>query len=180
MKPLRQIWLVAAGLCGACGGQPGGSAVRDSAGGRPDTGMVAVVDSQPAKPPPGNMPSDSSRPILPPSIPGRDTVLLTVQVTDILGSSTLVGRRVQVTGTCLGYRVPSVAVGPPPRTRSDWQLESGGVAIYVVGQLPPGCSATEGSTSPTMIIGTVREDTLQGLGPNPPRARRFMEREGHG
>lgn len=180
MKPFPPRWLIVAGFALACSGQPGGSAERDSVGNVPDTGTTTVADSEPVTPPPGNPPRDSSRPVLPPSISGRDTVLLSMQVADILGSSALVGRRVQVTGTCLGYRVPPVAVGPPPSTRSDWQLESGGVAIYVVGQLPAGCSPTAGSTSTTTIIGTVREDVLPGLGTNPPRARRFMEREGHG
>src|SRR5438128_862471 len=80
-------------------------------------------------------------------------------VREILASSSLVGRRVRVAGTCLGYSRPR-AVGGPPRTRSDWQLEAEGVAIYVTGPVPPGCSLTDGAKESTTILALVAEDTL--------------------
>ena len=110
MNSFRLVWFLAAGLSLACGGRPGNSAGRDSAVSVPDTTRVAVGDSTPVIPPTADPPRDSTRPTLPPSIPGRDTALLPARIADLLGSSALVGRRVQVTGTCLGYRVPAVAV----------------------------------------------------------------------
>lgn len=99
-----------------------------------------------------------------------------VTVAEIAGSGALVGKRVRVTGRCMGYSKP-LAVGPPPRTRSDWQLADGSTAIYVVGTFPPGCSPTTGSSEPVTIIGVVTEDTLPALMDRPARARRFMVRD---
>ena len=99
--------------------------------------------------------------------------LATVQA--ILSSDTLIGRRVRVTGRCVGYgRI--VAVGGPPRTRSDWQLEDGGSAIYVTGSLPAGCDALQGSEQRTTIIVTVAEDTLPARGERPATSRRYLIR----
>jgi hypothetical protein len=119
-------------------------------------------------------------------MPIRDTVKIVVdsQTTDqvtiptLLASSEWNGKMVQVSGQCLGYRVPPVAIGGPPRTRSDWQLAADGVAIYVTGPLPQGCSATEGSTGIIGIMATVREDSLPSLGAQPSRARRYLEWNG--
>ncbi len=57
-------------------------------------------------------------------------------VHELLASNALVGRMVEVTGRCLGYSSPTVAQGSPPVTRSDWQLEDGGEAIWVTGPMP--------------------------------------------
>jgi hypothetical protein len=113
----------------------------------------------------------------PVSTPGP-AVAPSVTVDQLLRSQDWNGKTVTVSGTCLGYRVPPVAVGNPPRTRSDWQLESGGVAIYVTGPLPPGCSAATGGTSPGTITALVQEDTLRALGPNPAKPRRYLEWKG--
>jgi len=96
-------------------------------------------------------------------------------VHEILASGALVGLRVRVTGRCLGYSKP-VAVGGPPRTRSDWQLEADGVAIYVTGPLPAGCSPTEGATETTTIVAVVAEDTLPARGERAAMARRYLVR----
>jgi len=98
-----------------------------------------------------------------------------VTVKELLASSALVGRRVRVVGRCLGYSA-AVAPGGPPRTRSDWQLEDNGVAIYVTGQLPSGCSATEGSKERPTILAIVAEDTLPARGDRPPTPRRYLVR----
>jgi len=94
---------------------------------------------------------------------------------EILASSALVGRRVHVTGRCLGYSNP-LAVGGPPRTRSDWQLEVDGVAIYVTGPLPEGCTATKSSNELTTIVALVAEDTLPARGNRPATPRRYLVR----
>jgi hypothetical protein len=118
----------------------------------------------------------------------RDTVKIVAQpdsqalqqvtVPALLGSNQWNGMTVRVSGQCLGYRVPPVAVGGPPRTRSDWQLAADGAAIYVTGPLPQGCSATEGSTGLIGIVATVREDSLPSLGGQPSRSRRYLEWNG--
>lgn len=97
-------------------------------------------------------------------------------VREILETDTHVGRRVRVTGRCLGYS-GSVAVGGPPVSRSDWELEADGVAIYVTGPLPEGCSATTGSTALVTITAVVAEDTLPALGRRPPSVRRYLVRQ---
>ncbi|HKA58319.1 MAG TPA: hypothetical protein VKD28_06870 [Gemmatimonadales bacterium] len=99
-----------------------------------------------------------------------------VTVAEIAASGALVGKRVRVTGKCMGYSTP-LAVGPPPRTRSDWQLADGSMAIYVVGTFPPGCSPTTGSSEPVTIIGVVTEDTIPARLGGPARPRRFMVRD---
>lgn len=96
-------------------------------------------------------------------------------IATILASSALVGQRVRVTGRCLGYGKP-VAVGAPPRTRSDWQLEAEDVAIYVTGRLPAGCSPTGGSTQATTILALVAEDTLAARAGRPATPRRYLVR----
>jgi hypothetical protein len=100
-----------------------------------------------------------------------------VTVAQVIDSASLVGRTVSVTGRCLGYQVPAVAIGPPPLTRSDWQLEDGGVAVFVSGAYPAGCSATAGSTTPTTVVALVAQDTLPALGNRPATARRYLVRK---
>ncbi len=79
------------------------------------------------------------------------------------------GRVVRVTGRCLGYGARS-AEGPPPRTRSDWLLGSGGRAVYVVGAFPPGCEPMAGGTDDVTLRARVAVDTVAGLrGPGTPR-----------
>ncbi|HXE58532.1 MAG TPA: hypothetical protein VNK43_11080, partial [Gemmatimonadales bacterium] len=106
------------------------------------------------------------------AVPPDSIVPATVR--ELIQSSRLVGRRVMVTGRCLGYRVPPVAVGAPPRTRSDWQLEDGGIAIYVTGPLPAGCSATAGSPKVDTLVALVSEDTLPSLAGRPAATRRYL------
>lgn len=169
----RGLMLALLGLSQACGGKPGTADGGDTMAARPDSGAAPVGQ---------RIPGDSTRPTLPPAIIPEDspgvTAGATATVSHLLGSSALVGKNVRVTGTCLGYSLPSVAVGSPPRTRSDWQLESEGVAIYVTGPMPGGCSPTTRSDSPITITAQVREDTLAGLGGNPPRPRRYLEWKG--
>lgn len=97
-------------------------------------------------------------------------------VHQVLTDSGLTGRVVNVTGRCLGYTVPTIAKGPPPLTRSDWQLEDQGEAVWVTGSLPDGCTSTTPADEPTAIIATVRQDTLPALGGQGGQARRYLVR----
>jgi hypothetical protein len=96
-----------------------------------------------------------------------------VTVRDVLSDPAFAGRAIRISGTCLGYAKP-VAEGGPPLTRSDWQLEDGGVAIWVSGPVPDGCSPTEGSKTRSTIAARVAQDTLQAFGGKAPKARRYL------
>lgn len=98
-------------------------------------------------------------------------------VHELLASNALVGRMVEVTGRCLGYSSPTVAQGSPPVTRSDWQLEDGGEAIWVTGPMPDGCTATEPATEPSTIQATVAQDELPDLGGYGKTMRRYLVRK---
>ncbi len=99
---------------------------------------------------------------------------LRVTVHDVLTQPGLVGKTVVVSGRCLGYSVPTVAAGSPPITRSDWQLEDGGEAVWVTGPLPEGCSATAGAATRTELTAAVAQDTLPALGGQEPRPRQYL------
>ena len=94
--------------------------------------------------------------------PSGDTTEVTVH--QVLVSPSLTGTMVLVHGTCLGYAAPFVAHGPPPLTRSDWQLGDGGEALWVSGPLPAGCTSTTPATAPTAVVARVAQDTVQALG----------------
>jgi len=121
-----------------------------------------------------SLPGQAPRPITAPQRTGPDNIPR-VTVRELLSTDAYVGRRVLVRGRCLGYTA-SVAVGGPPLTRSDWQLEEGGEAIFVSGPLPEGCSATAGSTVSTTILADVAQDTLPRLGGRPAVPRRYLVR----
>jgi hypothetical protein len=97
-----------------------------------------------------------------------------VTVRDVLTDGSLTGLRVEVTGTCLGYSTPTIAKGPPPLTRSDWQLEDQGEAVWVSGPMTPGCSATEPATTPSTITATVAQDTVPSLSGRDGTVRRYL------
>ncbi|MBK8003941.1 MAG: hypothetical protein IPK12_08335 [Gemmatimonadetes bacterium] len=101
---------------------------------------------------------------------------VTVTVHQVLTTPSLAGQSVSITGTCLGYAVPTVAKGPPPVTRSDWQLEEQGEAVWVTGPLPSGCGVTTGSTSAATITAEVGQDTLPALGGQGGGVRQYLVR----
>ena len=119
---------------------------------------------------------DSARPTeaTPISVPKR-TEVPTLTVAELVATAAYVGGRVRVTGRCLGYGVQA-ATGGPPLTRSDWLLEDRGETIYVSGALPEGCSATQGSETPTTILVEVAQDTLRPFGKQAPTPRRYLIR----
>ena len=84
----------------------------------------------------------------------RDTVVATIG--EIVSSRELVGRVVRVTGRCLDVRNLR-PIGPPPRTRGDWQLADDSTAVYVTGTVPAACS----NQSLVTIVAQVAEDTVQ-------------------
>ena len=171
----RLYHLVPLSLALACTGAGQRSSAHDTtvtvSPGDSAAGVDSVRIQRPAEHPRA---ADSARPVAI-NVP-RQKPDTSVTVAEIAGSSALVGKRVRVTGRCMGYSTP-LAVGPPPRTRSDWQLADGGMAIYVVGTFPPGCSPTTGSSEPVTIIGLVAEDTIPARLERPARARRFMVRD---
>ena len=99
-----------------------------------------------------------------------------VTVHQVLTTASLAGKSVSITGTCLGYSVPTVAKGPPPVTRSDWQLEDQGEAVWVTGPLPSGCQATMASAGAVTITAEVGQDTLPALGGQAGVVRRYLVR----
>ena len=96
-------------------------------------------------------------------------------VATVLGSASMVGQKVSVTGRCIGYSKP-VARGSAPLSRSDWQLEDGGAAVWVNGDFPPGCSGTTEGASPVTIVAVVRQDTIRSLGSTTPQTRQYLVR----
>ena len=86
-----------------------------------------------------------------------------VTVHDVLTRPELAGTLVAVNGRCLGYSAPTVAMGAPPVTRSDWQLEEAGEAVWVTGPLVAGCSSTVPAERASVIVAEVAQDTV-GLG----------------
>jgi len=125
---------------------------------------------------------NSNAPMLPAKLPGTGVARDTSQrvrpsgdrptVRKILSDRSYVGKLVRLSGTCLEYG--HLAEGGPPKTRSDWQLEQGGVAIYVAGPLPPGCLGA--SSAPTVTVtAMVRQDTISVNSSNPRRARQYLE-----
>jgi hypothetical protein len=97
-----------------------------------------------------------------------------VSVRDVLTTPSLVGKAVEVTGRCLGYSVPTVAKGSPPVTRSDWQLEDQGEAVWVNGPMPQGCSATTPAESASTVSARVAQDSLATLGGAKPTLRQYL------
>ena len=130
------------------------------------TAGMPAVEPAPLPRPPGE-----ATPI---NVPQRADVR-EVTIRQLLDSDSLVGVQVHVAGRCLGYSA-QVAVGSPPLTRSDWQLEDGELAIYVSGPLPSGCSATAGSSDRITVTAIVAQDTLSPLGNRRAMPRRYLVR----
>jgi hypothetical protein len=101
---------------------------------------------------------------------------LSTTVHAVLTTPSLVGRTVEVTGRCLGYASPTIAKGSPPLTRSDWQLEDRGEALWVSGPLPAGCTSTTPAPAPGPVTAIVAQDTLPGLGGQAPTPRQYLVR----
>ncbi len=162
-----RVWAALAAAVVAAHGCGGPS----TEGTQPPTG--APADSLPL------VTSKDSLPTPPPSSAASDTVPRTgdapplVPLAVIVAGDVEVGGSVRVEGVCIGYsRVQ--AVGPQPRTRSDWQLVDDSVAVWVVGSYPQGCSGTVPSRSAGIYTMTVAMDTLPALGGAPARPRVYL------
>jgi len=88
-------------------------------------------------------------------------------------SAAFVGRTITVRGRCLEISAIR-AQGPPPRARSDWQIDDGDVALFVVGPRPADCPVAEGSRANLMVTARVAEDTVPLRIGGVPQARRFL------
>jgi hypothetical protein len=75
-------------------------------------------------------------------------------VRSLLESPPAAGTILGVTGLCYGL-AGTLAAGPPPRSRSDWQLGNDTIALYVVGAIPSEC--VQASEPPLITITAVVE-----------------------
>ena len=66
-----------------------------------------------------------------------------------------VGQTVLLTGKCLDKLNVRLDAGPPPVSRSDWQLSDGTSVVFVVGSMPVSCAS-----GATEISGTVAMDSI--------------------
>jgi hypothetical protein len=83
--------------------------------------------------------------------------------------------RVDIDGVCLRIDA-KVAVGPPPITRSDWQLRDTAdttKAIWVTGPRPPDCGYESGSASSVRLQASVQTDSVRTIDQRVTR-RRFL------
>lgn len=112
--------------------------------------------------------ADTARPE---PIGGTAAALASASIREVVGSRTLVGQRVRVTGRCLRPGTEH-ALDRPPRSSHEWQLEAEGVAVFVIGPQPRGCR--RGDAQPLTITALVAEDTLPAIGDLPPAPRRFL------
>lgn len=156
----------------ACGGPSTGGTEQPS-GVREDSLPPATTRDSGQATPASPVPLDTTprAEAVPPSPPSDAGPL--VHLRAILNGDVEVGRRVRVEGVCIGYsRV--LAVGPQPRTRSDWQLVQDSVAVWVVGPYPPGCSGTIPSEEAGTYVVVIAADTLPALGDAPARPRLYL------
>lgn len=133
-------------------------------------------------------PASSSEPAKPPAVPeptsrpGTASVIHkvtggqahptaargdTMSVAAFLSANLSPGQEVVVRGACLDQFHVRSAAGPPPASRSDWQLVSGEHTVYVVGLAPGECAA-----GPVAVRATVGVDTIS-LGTRA-QPRRFL------
>ena len=81
-----------------------------------------------------------------------------ISVRVLLSTRPKSGTVVTVSGLCYGL-AGLLAAGPPPSSRSDWQLGDGSVAVFVVGPIPLNCVQQANAPSVT-IRATVRRDSV--------------------
>lgn len=119
-------------------------------------------------------PTDSvrqTRPALP--APRTDTLGRPSSLAVVAGSSAWVGKRLRLTGWCIGPWI-ALAPGSAPRSKSDWVLTDDTTSLYVVGTVPHNCPVNGRSSAPVTIEVVVAEDTVPLVLQGPPTARRFL------
>jgi hypothetical protein len=92
----------------------------------------------------------------------------TVSVDDVLAMQLPRAEPMQVRGRCLD-KLHARSLGPPPVSRSDWQLASDAAAIFVSGPQPAECDGNSlVSVVARMFIDTIRAPI------GVPRERRYL------
>jgi len=101
-------------------------------------------------------------------VEGPSTNPPTVSVDDVLAMQLPRAEPIQVRGRCLD-KLHARSLGPPPVSRSDWQLASDAAAIFVSGPQPVEC---DGNSLVTVAV-RVYIDTIRApIGV--PRERRYL------
>jgi hypothetical protein len=99
---------------------------------------------------------------------GASTKPPTVSVEDVLAMKVPRAEPVQVRGRCLD-KLHARSLGPPPVSRSDWQLASDTAAIFVSGPQPADCDGTSLITiAAKLYVDTIRAPI------GVPRERRYL------
>ena len=100
--------------------------------------------------------------------PGESPQSSPLSVADVLAIRLPQGEPLQVRGMCLD-KLHARSLGPPPVSRSDWQLASDSAAIFVSGPQPADCDGT----SPVTIAAKLYIDTIRAA-IGVPRERRYL------
>jgi hypothetical protein len=101
-------------------------------------------------------------------VEGPSTNPPTVSVDDVLAMQLSRAEPIQVRGRCLD-KLHARSLGPPPVSRSDWQLASDAAAIFVSGPQPADCDGN----SLVTVAARVYTDTIRApIGV--PRERRYL------
>ena len=99
---------------------------------------------------------------------GPSTKPPTVSVDDVLAMKLPQAEPIQVHGRCLD-KLHARSLGPPPVSRSDWQLASNAAAIFVSGPQPAECDGYSLVTvAAKLYIDTIRAPI------GVPRERRYL------
>lgn len=83
----------------------------------------------------------------------------TLTIGELLAHPVPSGQRVVVRGACLDQFHARGSAGPPPVTRSDWQLTDGTQVVYVTGRYPSACSTGRIILSAIVQIDTIAAGT---------------------
>jgi hypothetical protein len=128
-----------------------------------------------AAPTPPASPSGGPQPSLPdPVVP--HTAKAGLEVSTFLQATFKSGDEVTLHGRCL--RIDALAAfGPPPRSRSDWQLadvSDSTKALWVAGPRPTDCTSAASSAAAMTLRARVAVDTVNALNGSPV-VRRYVQ-----
>ena len=135
---------------------------------RPQASSTSKAKIEPRRPPVGDLSNAHDNMSIPLKARRDDeSANKPLSVESFVGRSMNAGERVQVTGTCLDQFHARGSAGPPPVSRSDWQLANGTEVVYVTGRMPASCASGTVTISATVGIDTAVVDGQQ-------HARRFL------
>lgn len=117
-----------------------------------------------------------ARPALP--APRTDTSSRPPSLATVANSSAWVGKRLRLTGWCVGPWI-ALAPGGAPRSKSDWVLTDDTTRLYVVGTVPHDCPVNRRSSARVTIEVVVAEDTVPLVLQGPRTPRRYLMTVGH-